>query len=363
MNSKTFLKLVVALAILGGLAYWVNRPSGKVTYRGVSSGDLVLPGLDVNAITRIEISSGLATSVLARAEKGWVSESLFGYPARFDRIADALRSFGELKVGQVQRDGESNLAGFGLDPGGTDADYQKLVMTGADGKVLIVELGAMKQMRDASSMGMGIPTGRFMRVGDGPVILVEEMLTSVQSNPGEWVDRGLVELKSDDISLVTIVSTNDEFTIRRNEENLFDIGRIEEGATVDQSAVLRILQAFQNLNFDSVLDPALPEDQTGLANHEIISVRTKGSMDYQFKIGSASEGSSLRPVQVSVSWKPDADEGDAEKSVKEAEAAALNSRYGDWVYQLPVGLINQMLATRSGLVTKTSPAPPVPVAE
>lgn len=364
MSAKTFLRLIVALAVLSGLAYWLNRPQGKVVVEGVSAGDPVLGGLDVNAITRLEIASGVATTRLARTDKGWVSETWFGYPARFDRIAGTLRTLSDLEVGQVLRDGVRSPAEFGLDPAANIADYHRITLSGSDGAARVVELGNLKQMRDAAETGMGIPTGRFLRSGDGPVVLVEETLTSVQAAPGEWVERRLLSLAADAIASVAIVGTNDEFTIRRNEENQFTLGRIEEGTQVDQSAVLRVLQAFQALQFEGIQDPSLAEEASGMTGPESVTVRTQDAMTYEVRFGAAPVAGAARPVRIAVAWKPEeAAASDEEKTAKEQQAAALNATFSGWTYLVPDGLAGQILVSRSNLVTRPSTPPVAPETE
>jgi len=350
MSIKVLIRLLVVLALFTGLAYWLNRPAEKVRIMGVASGEPLLPDLDVNAIHRMEISSMNATSMLVRKETGWTSETFYGYPARFDRVVDVLRKINDLKVGQVQREGERNLGEFGLDATAPVTDYMRITLSvGEEADQTIIDLGAFKHQRDASGMGMGMPMGRYVRVGQGPVVLVEELLTELTPSPVEWVEQELVRLQPDDIVSVSLIGTNDEFTIRRDDAGAYDIGRIDEGTMVDQEAVSRVMKVFQSLRFESVVDPALNDEQSGMALHEIATLRMRNELQYEFKFGIAREGIAFRPLRISVTYNPESGKPETHPDLV-AEAEALNRRFAGHTFAVPIETADQVLTTRAKLV-------------
>lgn len=361
MTTKTLFRLLLILAVASALAYWLNRPAGKVSVDGVAAGDPVLPGLDVNAITRIEVAGTQSTSIIVRAENGWVSESWFGYPARFERVVSALRSLADLTAGQVQRDGVAMLADYGLDAAAPGADTLVVRLgTAEKPDAATLMLGALKHPRDASSIGLGMPNGRFVRAGDGPVVLVEDVLTGIGSAPGDWVDRTVLSIAPDDIEAVNVIGKSDEFSLRRNEQGSFDLGRVEEGKVVDQAAVQRMLQPLRTLVADGVMDPALDAAAQGIADHEVLIIRLRNQLSYQVTIGAAGETPDVpRAVKVAVSWQPEEGTGGDGDHAEAKEAEAQMARLGGWVFRIPGPVAAQMLATRASLLTQAPPPAPV----
>ncbi len=354
MTTKTLFRLLLILAVVSALAYWLNRPAGKVTVEGVAAGDPVLPGLDVNAITRIEVAGGQSTSVVVRAENGWVSENWFGYAARFDRVVSALRGLAELTVGQVQRDGTTMLADYGLDATTPGPDTVRLRLGTKDNpEAFTLWLGALKHPRDAASIGLGMPNGRFVRSVGGPVVLVEDVLTWMDDAPGSWVDRNLVSIKADEIEFVNVIGKQDEFSLRRNEEGAFDLGRLADGQSVDQAAVSRMLQPLQILMADAVRDPALSAEEQGIADHEVVLVRLRNQISYQFTIGAPGDRvDAPRAVKIAVSWQPEGGAGEGTDPTAANDAEQGMARLGGWVFTIPGAVAAQLLPTRDALLVQ-----------
>ncbi|HMO03266.1 MAG TPA: DUF4340 domain-containing protein [Kiritimatiellia bacterium] len=352
MTTKTLLRLLLLLAVASALAYWLNRPAGNVTVDGVTAGDPVLPGLDVNAITRIEVAGSLSTAIIVRADNGWVSEHWFGYPARFDRVVSALRSLADLKVGQVQRDGATLLADYGLDTAmpGTDTLHIRLG-TRDKPDAFALMLGSLKHPRDAASIGLGMPNGRFVRAAGGPVVLVEDVLTGLGDTPGAWVERTLVSIKAEEIESINVIGKSDEFSLRRNEEGSFVLGGLADDQAVDQAAVLRMLQPLQILMADAVRDPALSASEQGIADHEVLLVRLRNELNYQFTIGAPGESfDAPRAMKIAVSWQPENRGGGADESAAAREAETGMARLGGWVFSVPGAVAAQLVTTRDALV-------------
>lgn len=195
------------------------------------------------------------------------------------------------------------------------------------------------------------------RPQDGQEIHVGEVHSDIPSKPGEQVKHELFRLASDDIVSVSIIGTNDEFTIRRDDAGNFTFGRIKEKEAVDQAAVARVMGVLSSFHYEAVLDPLLSEEQTGLANHELVTVRLRNELRYDLKIGVAAEGSMLRPVKVSVSYRPESG-NPGEKPGLMAEAEALNKKFSASAFSVPSSTVGKLITTRAALVTIPAPIAP-----
>ena len=98
MTSKKLGILVVVAAALVAVAYFTR--SGARPAAAKLNGKTLLPSLSVADVARIEAGDKL---VRAASADGWKVESLHGYPADREKIAENLMKLAELKVGQVAR--------------------------------------------------------------------------------------------------------------------------------------------------------------------------------------------------------------------------------------------------------------------
>jgi hypothetical protein len=150
MSSRTLIRWLVLLALLVGVAYWLQTAPGNNEIAGLAAGSPVFTELDVNDINRIELVTRYATNILVRQDSGWVAVSFSGYPAYFPRIASFLRSLVDLTVGQVMRGGEQMLAEFGLDTNALSPDYVAIALQRSEAKPVVFALGSTPRPRHSS---------------------------------------------------------------------------------------------------------------------------------------------------------------------------------------------------------------------
>lgn len=344
MPVKTLIKLLALLAVLGAAAYVLqqrNTPSGVV--EGVASGGMLLPDLDVNAVTSIEVADRQSTATVVRAEAGWQLAMLHLYPANFEPVAGLLRQLAEVKVGQVVRGGTASLADFGLDPGSADDDYVRLTLAGGSASPVILTLGALKQAPGASGMGMGMPQGRYVRVGEGPVVQVEETFIAVSSRAQNWIDQQLVQLKPADIAEFSVTTTGGTWSVR-NEGGTYALDGLVEGEQVDHAAVQRLFEGLQWFRFDTVADPATTDSELGFDRADVVKAALSTGIVYTVTMGGATTTNGMRAVRVDVA-------GGAESS----ETASLQAKYQGWTYLVPEGYLTQLTPARSTLITQPPP--------
>ena len=96
MTTKNLVVLGAVAVVLGGAAYFLN--SGSKGTAPKLNGKAVAAGLKLADVARIEIGDKLK---LAAGDKGWTVETLNGYPADREKIAENLLKLADLKVGQL----------------------------------------------------------------------------------------------------------------------------------------------------------------------------------------------------------------------------------------------------------------------
>ena len=160
MNSKSLFTLLGVAVVLGGAAYFMQRGSRPAAAK--LNGKAILPGLRVADVARVE--AGKLT--LAASADGWKVESLHGYPADREKIAENLMKLAELKVGQVAR-------------GRKLGAETKVALKDASGKELATLALGDKHMKkptgQAAMYGGGYPDGRYVAFG-GETVLATDTL-------------------------------------------------------------------------------------------------------------------------------------------------------------------------------------------
>lgn len=343
MSPKTLIMLLAALAVLAGAGYYLNKkPEARVTVAGMTAGELALPGLDVNEINAIEFVSMSDAIQLARTSSGWVVESLYSYPAEFLPVARFLRKLNELKISQVMREGEATLEELGLDPEAVATERLAVKLSYASGKPPVAfTLGANRQPRDTAGMGMAFPRSRFMRVGDGPALQVDETFTELGQRSGDWVSRELFQLNASDLAEVEVKREDESYVLTRGEGGTYTLSGLAESESVDNSAALRLFQGMQWVRFDSVLDP---EEEVDVASADRVVFKASSGLSYELVIG--------REDQPGTRWLQISYADLSEDNANADEVARLNGKHGGWRYKMPAATMNTLTPARETLIAQ-----------
>ena len=336
--SKLFVLLIVAVALLA-LAYrsshrrHVSPPSGI--------GKKVLPGLNLEAVARVEIArDNNAPIVIVRGETGWSVTNLFGYPADMAKLRNNLLTLGEMKVGDLQR-------GMNLDTNAvTLVDLQA-----ASGKPLAtLRLGKQYQRSGGEASWRSPAGGRYLSVaGDKRVFLVKESLTDFDGDAKDWVSTQLLNLPSSDIQTVELSSpTGQVLTLSRATGSLQMPG-LATNEELNVSQTYGIESAFGNLTFANVANPALADAQTGLAAPHLFRVTLKNGDVYTARIGSSvSTNQTDRYVRLSATLSPGTNV--AQKAEYATRQAENEQKFGKWIYLISSYTADNMTRARADLV-------------
>ncbi|HMO50702.1 MAG TPA: DUF4340 domain-containing protein [Kiritimatiellia bacterium] len=342
MSASTLLRLLVALAVFGGIAFYLNRPDaapGRVG--GLASGDVLFTDLDVNRVHTLAISGRDGEVHVRRGENGWTVDELHGYPANFSIIAQFLRTLNDLKVGQVLRDGEASLEELALNADSDSSDRLVVTLSREGGDPVRLALGVVKQTRAGAA---GMPQGRFVRVNEGPVVLVDEQFMEINPFAREWVDRDLMQLPPELVDSISVQRAGSAYTIRRTDDGSYGLEPMGDHEAVEQSAAVRLFQALQWLRFDEVYHPELSDEEVGIAAYDSVVFRTSEGLAYELHVGRGDETLISRPLRIKVSdVSPD--------QIHQQEATRQQQRFEGWRYEIPVMIATALIPPRESLVT------------
>jgi hypothetical protein len=304
MSGRKLAILALIFVVLGFAAYLPRRPSE--TQRGDTpvSGDELFANLDVNAIASVEINADGKTSTISKKDDTWIVGSLYDYPADRSKIVEQLRGLKFLKIGQTVRGGDKMLDEFGL---GEDSDSIRFIDSAG------TELAALRigKARTPKKTGQppsgpagfgGMPDGRYISTDGSNVILIDDSLSTWVGSDDGWVKKQLLSVTGTDITTVT-VSSNDTAYSLNFESGEAKLGDLAEDEKLDTGDAGRVRGALNYLSFDSIADPALSDENTGMGNPITYRAKEKSGIVYELKIGGTpADSDDKRYAQVAVSY-------------------------------------------------------------
>ena len=261
MSNKNLYVLVGVAVVLGVAAYFVD--SGSRPSAPKLNGKAILPGLDASDVAKIEIGGKLTVSAGA---KGWVVDSLHGYPASRDKIAENLLKLVELKVGQVAR--------------GRKLGAETVVtLKDAAGKQLAeLKLGDTHTKKPTGQAAMygggGYPDGRYLAF-EGATVLVQDTLDAFDGDAKKWCDTRIASISSSDVKAVSFRQGDEFVELEKGTNSTWVLKGLGPKEELDTSKTYSLDTALSYLDFNTVADPALTEAELGFSTGAVYTVTVK----------------------------------------------------------------------------------------
>ena len=259
MNSKSLFTLLGVAVVLGGAAYFMQRGSRPAAAK--LNGKAILPGLRVADVARVE--AGKLT--LAASADGWKVESLHGYPADREKIAENLMKLAELKVGQVAR-------------GRKLGAETKVALKDASGKELATLALGDKHMKkptgQAAMYGGGYSDGRYVAFG-GETVLVKDTLDAFDGEVRSWCNTRIASIPSTDVQAVSFKHGAEVVELTKGTNSVWTLKGLTDKEELDTSKTYSLDSALSYLDFNAVADPKLTEAELGFATGYVYTVSVK----------------------------------------------------------------------------------------
>jgi Domain of unknown function (DUF4340) len=372
--KKNRLLLLLAVAIVVGLAGIYSKISQSAGWSDSKTDRTIFQNLPVNDITKIQIRSTPASVTLEKKGDQWTVAERSDYPADFGKIQDLTKMLWELKAGQEMQVGPSQLGRLNLiAPGqGTETGIE-IDLKGAPEKQ-IASLIIGKSVDRTSAATGAAATGRFVynpAVKDRVYLVSENFLSVDPVNLSSWLDKTFIvpgEIKEIDQAAW---SNNPGWKIiRQNATADWQLQDLQPGENLDKSFT-QSLSTFAP-TFVDVRPKSVSPDETGFKDPFRISVKTFTDFTYDFLVGK--EGpDKTHYLQLTVhadlpsARTPDPKESADDKKKKDEEFDKSNAslkerlekekRFENWVYLVPDYNLEQILKRRNEIVAKASPAP------
>ena len=364
MKNKQLLTLaIITLVLLAvGILMTTSRNSA---WQGEGTGAKIIPDLDINKVTKLAVQGPEATVTVEFKNDIWGVVERDGYPAKYATLITFLEDLRDLTVAQPVAAGESQYGRLKLNSLGEDDAGTLVTVTGDDGSE-VVSLIFGKDHKGG---------GRYLRAKDGKsVMLISKSFYQLGQKASSWLAEEF--FKVGDVKEATLSADGKElWKVSREKESdeLQLAGDIAAEKEVDTSTLSRVKSAFSSARFSDVASRSgtKPED-SGLDKAKTYVVREFKGMVHTIVIGKKNDEGKYW-VTVAASYDgpaerpPVKDEKpeDKERNDKEfaenlaksqKDAADLNARTKDWVYQMDSWSVDGVVKTRDELL-KDKPKP------
>ncbi|MDD2349547.1 MAG: hypothetical protein PHS50_14970, partial [Kiritimatiellae bacterium] len=118
---------------------------------------------------------------------------------------------------------------------------------------------------------------------------------------------------------------------------------------LDTSKTYSVESALSYLNFNAVVDPALTDEQLGLATGAVFTVALKNGERYTAKIGGVAEGGTDRYIRLNAAFTP-VGTNETENAALTKKVDDFNAKSGKWAYAISSYNAENMTKSRADFV-------------
>ena len=374
MNSKQFINILIVVAVIGTIGFFLKNSREKSWKDSASGGGEKVVGedFDVNAVAGITIKNSDGQLNVAKVGDAWVVKERGGYAAKFTTIVDFVRKFGELKVIQKQPIGASAFARMEVNEPDSDEGAGTLVeLKDKDGKALkslILGKQVMKKAESNSPFGGGDhAVGRWvLNPADKENILtISETFSDADTDAGDWLDKDFFAVENLKSIAVTSSTNDNTWTVNREKfDGDWKLAGLKKDEEADSAKMSSIGNPLNSPSFQDVVTDK-KDDELGLDKAVKVAMTTFDGFKYDLQIGNPTEDNDY-PIKVTVSAAladkrtPGADEKDedkeklekefAEKQQKLKEKLETETGYTKWTYMVSKWTVDAFFKKRSEFI-------------
>jgi FKBP-type peptidyl-prolyl cis-trans isomerase len=353
MKGKQLLIAVIALGLLGGIAYFTSdKTLGGDASDKAGIGKTVVTGLDPAKIATIAITDNDTTLTLAQKDEKWTVTERDGFAAKFDDIQKLVTSAVSLKSLRQIRASKKQHGRFELlDPADSDENTGTLVeFKDAQGQVLKSLLLGKKGSAN-SGANAGSPFGssdnqRYV-LANGKVTVVaidySSALNDVSADPADWLAKDDF-FKVEKIKSITITQPNeaDSWTLTRiKESDDMALANAKPEEKLDSSKGNTAGRVLGYPSFDDIASKSAKPEETGMDKAVTATIDTFEGYQYVVKMAKKDDehhmsitasGTRIPQEEESKTREPQVDETERRepgKDEKPEDAKRLDQEHAD----------------------------------
>jgi hypothetical protein len=339
MKIRSLVIIVLLLAAASAAAYFLQ--GSTLSPKDPLVGKPLFTDLPVNDVTEVEIKSPSDTVKLQFLNDEWVVTSKSEYPADYNKVAALLRGFKTATIIRTSEGSPDELARLALqDPesGAKTAEKGSRVILHDQKGTLIANIliGSERNRPDKRVVN----AGRFVKLPDqNKVYLVTGQLAVFDAHPQEWIERGLLDVRADDIKQISCYAND-------TNEKIFSFERPEQGQNFESTGpsvkyghteLYLIATGLTSLALDDVF-PADPEQTDQLESSFVFEFVTFNDMVYRVFPLQASPDSPTGQYTLRLDAACITVNGDAECMKR---GYKLHDRFTPWIFKVNADSYNR----------------------
>ncbi len=274
MNLKNLSLAVVILAVLAGVAAFLNRPAPPPE-TDPRVGQPLLATETANAAQSLTLTQGTATVTVTRDGESdtWRVSNYHNLPASLSKLRSFVKGLTDAKINRVVTRSADRAARL-------DLDTASVSLTTADGETWSVDLG-----KTAERGGRYL---RFDEAADAPAYLAE-FSAYLDTTAKNWAESKLVAAERDQIASITLTFAADDeapLTLTRESPTAdWTASDLPEGKQVKSGAISTLLSTATNLRFTDVSEPDHTDAVDAAAHSRTLTFKTFGGEEFTVTLG------------------------------------------------------------------------------
>lgn len=214
------LLVLVALAVVALLGGWYfGSGSVPVDRTSIDAGQLMFPDMTAKLATaqKIEIVFQGKTTTIALKNGRWGVADRGGFPAQDSKIHALMTALTELRLVEARTADPADFARLGVeDPSKPDANSQLLRVLGEYDSPILAVIAGHRRTRTQGKQEDEI----YVRRPDENQSWLAQGALQVEHDPGQWLDRDVVNIAATRLVSVTITRGDQKLVLTREAEKL-----------------------------------------------------------------------------------------------------------------------------------------------
>jgi hypothetical protein len=369
MKLKTLIVSIVVLAALAVVVFISRREPAPVVADARINQPLV-ERATVEKAAKLRLSDAGKTVEVVQAGGAWRVPSYYDMPADFSKLSGFIGSLTDAKLQRLVTTNPDRIARLEF------KDTKIELLDSADKPVWSVTLG-----KNAETGG-----GRYVRFGDEQKAYLASLNAFLDTEPKNWANAELINLKADDVAKVEIpFAEGGPITVSRaKKEDAWTADKTPAGQKVKADKVSTTISSLGNIRFTDTSAPDDANVAAARANLRTLKLTTFDNKTYTIALGRKPEEKKLKPpTPLDPTKKEEPKPGEEKKDEKDKLAPEFETVPAGPVYasvtssdaSAPINTLMQKRAfqisdyTFTGLPQKPeelfepAPAPPEPKAE
>ncbi len=353
MGTKTLIRLVIALAVIGGIAAILHftNSGGVSKVESSTSKKKVFGDFPLNDVATVHIQGKEAGLTLSKGDATWEVAERDNYPADAEPIIKLLRGIWALEAVQPVTIGRAQFGRVSLVDPAEAADEEEaatiLTFKDASGENLAtLWLGKVYERSENRPNPMGVGTamsdaGRYVKTGDSnAVFLVAQTFTDATTDASDWIDKSFFKVaRIKSIEIITGEKENDWKLTRDDPDGDYTLVGAKEDEVLDQAKVTNMKGAFANPAMEDVLSKADAGSDENKAVKATFKISTFDGFNYVITTGEKNEINQV-PVSIKVSAKLN-EKRETGEDESEEDKERLDKEFQDNLNELKTKLANE----------------------